>query len=348
MDRVTAIVLLSGGLDSLLACRIMASLAVRVVALKFVTPFFDVDLLGRADEYRAGMLEKYGIDVRLVDIGREYIELLKNPGHGYGKHFNPCIDCKILMLTRARQLMVEHGASFLVTGEVLGQRPMSQRRDTLRVIERESGCEDLLLRPLCAGLLDPTRPEREGLVDRQRLYSFSGRSRKQQIRLARELGINDYPAPAGGCVLTDPTLGPRIERFYADRAGAAPGAIQGNDIRLLLVGRQFRLPGDHWFILGRNEQENEKLVHLRGEGDWLLEAVDLPGPTALLRYAEQNLTGTPAEAAIASLAAGLVVRYGKKVKEQPQSVEVRIDTGRGQKMLSAQALDDGTFQAWQA
>ncbi len=148
--------------------------------------------------------------------------------------------------------------------------------------------------------------------------------------------------------MTDPTLGPRIERFYADRAGAAPGAIQGNDIRLLLVGRQFRLPGDHWFILGRNEQENEKLVHLRGEGDWLLEAVDLPGPTALLHCAEQNLAGTPTEAAIAGLAAGLVVRYGKKVKEQPQSVEVQIDTGRGQRMLSAQALDDGVFQAWQA
>ncbi len=346
MNRVTAIALFSGGLDSILACRVMASLAIRVVALKFVTPFFDADLLSREDEYRAGMLEKYGIDVRLVNISREYIELLKNPGHGYGKHFNPCIDCKILMLTRARQLMAKHGASFLVTGEVLGQRPMSQRRDTLRVIERESGCGDLLLRPLCAGLLNPTLPERKGLVDRQRLYAFSGRSRKQQIRLAREFDISDYPAPAGGCVLTDPALGPRIKRFYADRAGADHGEIQGNDIRLLLVGRQFRLPGNHWFILGRNEQENEKLIHLRGEGDWLLEQTDLPGPTGLLRAAEQGLAGTPEEQEIARLAAGLVVRYGQKVKGQAQSVAVRIDTGRARKMLSAQALDDKTFPAW--
>ncbi|MDH3330482.1 MAG: thiamine biosynthesis protein, partial [Desulfobulbaceae bacterium] len=168
MKEVTALGLFSGGLDSLLACRIISSLAIRVVALKFITPFFDDHLRDTEKQYRESIWNKYEIDVRVVDLSAGYIELLRNPKHGYGKHFNPCIDCKIFMLHKARELMQEHHASFLFTGEVLGQRPMSQRRDTLRVIERDSGCEDILLRPLCAKRLPETKPEREGLVDREK------------------------------------------------------------------------------------------------------------------------------------------------------------------------------------
>jgi tRNA U34 2-thiouridine synthase MnmA/TrmU len=212
--QVTALGLFSGGLDSILACRVVADLGVRVIALKFVTPFFDHDLLHRPEEYTREMAEKYGLEVALVDLSEGYLEMLDRPVHGFGKHFNPCIDCKILMLTRARQRMAVLGASFLVTGEVLGQRPMSQRRDTMRVIERDSDCEDILLRPLSARLMRPTRPEREGLIDRERLLAISGRGRKQQKALAASLGIVDYPTPAGGCLLTDPNLAGRIRYFH--------------------------------------------------------------------------------------------------------------------------------------
>jgi len=347
MTRVGAIGLFSGGLDSILACRVVASLDIQVTAVQFVSPFFDDALLDRREAYRAEVRDKYGIDVRIVDISREYIELLKNPKHGYGKHFNPCIDCKIFMLTRARELMAEHGASFLVTGEVLGQRPMSQRRDTLFVIERESGCHDILLRPLCARLLNETLPEKEGLVDRQRLYGFSGRGRGPQMELARKFGISEYPNPAAGCVLTDPQLGARIEKFYEGHFFAQPHEFQPNDIRLLLVGRQFRLSSGHWFILGRNEKENQQITRLRGQDDWLFEIVDRPGPTGLLRRAAQLLAGTAKEGEVTRQAADLVARYSRKIDGRPQPAQVRIDTGAQQKIQYAEPLDDNRMHGRQ-
>ena len=144
MSKTTAIGLFSGGLDSILACRIIADQDIRVRALKFVTPFFDHELLGREQEYQQEVQDKYGLEVELVDLSKGYIELLRNPAHGFGKNFNPCIDCKILMFTKAREMMAKYDASFLITGEVLGQRPMSQRRDTLNVIERDAICKDIL------------------------------------------------------------------------------------------------------------------------------------------------------------------------------------------------------------
>ena len=165
MPETSAIGLFSGGLDSILACHLIKSQGIRVIAIKFVTPFFDYDLLGDYEAYRQEMMDKFSLSVELVDISRGYINLLKKPGHGFGKNFNPCVDCKIFMMSKAREMMDKRGASFIFSGEVLGQRPMSQRRDTLRVIERDSGCDDILLRPLCAKRLNPTRAEREGLVD---------------------------------------------------------------------------------------------------------------------------------------------------------------------------------------
>jgi len=206
MRDVRAIGLFSGGLDSILACRVVMAQGIEVVALKFVTPFFDHDLLADEVAYRQEMHRKYGINARVVDISEGYVRMLEQPVHGFGKNFNPCVDCKIFMLRRARELMAEYKASFILTGEVLGQRPMSQRRDTLRVIERDSGCEGVLLRPLCAQLMNPTLAETQGLVDREQLHRFSGRGRKEQKKLAAAFGIQDYPAPAGGCMLTDPNL----------------------------------------------------------------------------------------------------------------------------------------------
>ncbi len=326
MSERVALGLFSGGLDSILACRVVADQGIRVVALKFVTPFFDHDLLRRTDDYSAAMLHRHGLEVRVIDLSEGYLRLLDHPAHGFGKHFNPCIDCKILMLTRARSLMAEYGASFLVTGEVLGQRPMSQRRDTLRVIERDSGCAGLLLRPLSAKFLAPTRAELEGLVDRERLYGFSGRGRKQQRQLAAELGITDYPNPAGGCMLTDPNLAARIKHFYqglfsfGDRRAV-------EDIRLLAIGRHFRIDDDVWLIMGRSERENERLLALRGPDDWLLHMVSRPGPLGLVRRGRETVAGSIREEESVRRMAGLVVRYGKKVAGGTPEAEVAIDKG---------------------
>lgn len=211
----TAIALFSGGLDSILACRVVAGQAVRVKALKFVTPFFDYGLLAAEAQYRKKIREKYAIDVEIRDITDLYLQMLHDPPHGFGKHFNPCIDCKILLMRTAREMMAAYGAELLISGEVLGQRPMSQRLDTLRIIERDSGCEGLLVRPLCAKGLSPTKAELEGLIDREQLLGFRGRGRQPQMELAARFGITDYPSPAGGCVLTDPLLAQRIASFYA-------------------------------------------------------------------------------------------------------------------------------------
>lgn len=326
MKDVTAIGLFSGGLDSILACRVVAAQGIRVVALKFVTPFFGHDLLADSVGYAREMRRKYGIEVELVDISEGYVQLLEKPAHGFGKHFNPCIDCKIFMLRRARELMAHYGASFLLTGEVLGQRPMSQRRDTLRVIERDSGCEGLLLRPLSARLMAPTRAEIEGLVDREQLHGFSGRGRKAQKQLAADFGIDDYPAPAGGCMLTDPNLAIRIRHFYQGLFSFGQQRAV-DDIRLLSVGRHFKLDEDVWFILGRDERENARLETLRGPGDWLIRMTTRPGPLGLLRHADETLAGSFKERELLERLAGIVVRYGKKVADGPKEAEVMIDRG---------------------
>jgi hypothetical protein len=345
MQKITALGLFSGGLDSILACRVIADQGIRLRGLKFVTPFFDHDLLDREEEYCRDVRHKYGLEVELVDLSQGYIELLRDPAHGYGKNFNPCIDCKILMLSRAKELMARYGASFLVTGEVLGQRPMSQRRDTLNVISRDSLCRDILLRPLSAQLMDPTLPEREGWVARDKLFGFSGRGRKAQIALARELGITEFPAPAGGCVLTDPNLAARIERFYQGLFAIGSSDISAGDINLLLVGRQFRLPGGHWLILGRNEQENNRLLELREADDWLLHMPERPGPTALLRRAAQTVVGTEEE--IPALAAGLVVRYGRKNKGRLLPGQVLLQRGCEQQIMADMPpLEDTVFADW--
>lgn len=251
-----------------------------------------------------------------------------------------------MMLSRAKELMKEYGASFLITGEALGQRPMSQRRDTLNLIERDADCRDILLRPLSAQLMNPSRAEQEGLVDRERLYRFSGRGRKPQIALARELGITDFPAPAGGCVLTDPNLAARIRRFYEGLFLIGKDEITPTDIQLLLLGRQFRLPGGHWLILGRNEQENDRLAEFCEQDDWLLSMPERPGPTALLRRGRSLLIGTEKREEILAVVTGLVIRYGRKVKGAYSPGEVFFQEGGEQKMLWAEVLADEVFQDW--
>lgn len=328
-----ALALFSGGLDSILSCRVMAAQGIRVQAVRFVTPFFGHGLLAQEEEYVARVRQSFGIDVVLCDVSQPYFEMLRNPAHGYGKNFNPCIDCKILLLREAKKLMGKYSASFLISGEVLGQRPMSQRQDTLRLIARESGCAGLILRPLCAQSQEPTMAEESGLVDRSQLLDFRGRSRQPQMELAARFGISGYPSPAGGCVLTEPVQGRRLA-WYFDRHRE----IRANDIQLLLVGRQFQLPGGGWLVLGRDQPENERLAALHEERGFLLRMEERPGPVGILRYASSGED--------LAAAAGLVVRFGKKVKEGPAGARVLFQSGEERRVILAEPLADQLFQGW--
>lgn len=325
VQGVRALALFSGGLDSILAARVVAAQGVDVIGVKFVSPFFDYPLLFEQESYCRKMQEKYGVTVVVRDISAQYLKLLREPRYGFGKNFNPCVDCKILMMGTARALLDEVGASFLISGEVLGQRPMSQRRDTLNVIGRDSETKELLLRPLSAKLLNPTMPEKEGLVDREELYDFNGRGRNRQLELAKSLGITDFPSPAGGCKLTDCNLAKRIAALYAGEFCIAPDTIRPSDLCLMLLGRQFLLPGKNWLIVGRDSRDNGQLLQLHEEGDILLDVVNFPGPTALLRSAD----GTLPEPAVVDLAASVTVRYAKKVNGVclPHDVERHLPDG---------------------
>jgi tRNA U34 2-thiouridine synthase MnmA/TrmU len=271
-----AVGLLSGGLDSTLAVKLVLEQGIEVFAVNFVTPFCTCTRKGCKLEAKR-VSDEFGVNLKVESIGEEYIVILKNPKHGYGKNMNPCIDCRILMFTKAKDYMEEIGASFVFTGEVLGERPMSQRLRAMRLIETESGLEGKILRPLSAGLLKPTIPEMEGIVDRKRLLSIQGRSRKPQIALAKELGIVDYPCPAGGCKLTDPNYANRLREAFEH------GEESLKDISLLKYGRHFRLQDGAKVIVGRDENENAMLCSLKGTDDILLEVQGYPGPITLLK-----------------------------------------------------------------
>lgn len=330
---VTALALYSGGLDSTLACRVVAAQGIRVVAVKFVTPFFGYDLLFNEEEYIRKTKEKFGIDVILKDVTVPYLELLKKPAHGFGRYYNPCIDCKIFLLSEAKKMMPEIGASFLVTGEVVGQRPMSQRRDTLRVIARDSGCEGIIVRPLCAKNLEPTKVELDGLIDREQLLDFSGRNRTPQMKLAEQFNITDYPSPAGGCILADPILSNRVRQYYQLHKKIVPA-----DILLLLVGRQFRLPAGGWLVLGRDEKQNNRLEKIRQPDDWLLQPSIIPGPTAILRY---NRNRQEIETA-----AALVARFSKKSAIVDGTAIITAEYKGTSREIEANALEDEIFRPW--
>lgn len=346
MTEVKALSLFSGGLDSILATRVVMEQGIKVTGVKFVSPFFHYGILDDIPGYQEEVLGKYGIDVVVRDISEEYLEMLRNPAYGFGKNFNPCVDCKIFMVNKAREMMEEFGASFIITGEVLGQRPMSQRRDTLNVISRDSESRSFLLRPLCAKLMTPTVAEEQGLVDREKLLNFSGRGRSNQIALAKEFGIKDYPAPAGGCILADPILSRRIKRFYADDFVIRAKDMTVTDILLLLVGRQFQLPGGGWLILGRDMSDNNKLHNWAEAGDALLRMPKRPGPTALLRRAVSGYATDEERRVDIETAARLVVRYGRKVdgERPPASVRVKLD---GEKeTVRAENMEGDEFMEW--
>jgi len=346
MKQVQALSLFSGGLDSILATRLVMEQGIEVLAIQFVTPFFNYSILEDIEGHRQKMMEKYGIHVQVVDISKGYLQLLHNPAHGFGKNFNPCIDCKIMMFTRAKAMLKEYGASFLISGEVLGQRPMSQRRDTMNVVERDSGTRSILLRPLCAQLMQETEVEKQGLVDRSKLRKMTGRSRTPQLALAAQYGITDFPAPAGGCVLADPILSRRIKTMYAADSNTPHAEITVIDIRSLLFGKQFMLPGGGWLILGRDEQENIRLTGLAQREDAVLLMEDWPGPTAVVKKINTYTSnGTDLEKDL-HYAAGLVVRYGRKQPEGKKIGEVSCTLAGEKRLICVEALQDEVYAEW--
>jgi tRNA U34 2-thiouridine synthase MnmA/TrmU len=298
---VKAIALLSGGLDSILAARVIQEQGVEVVGLSFESPFF------KADGARASA-QDLGIPLVVVDISDEILRTVCGPKHGYGKHVNPCIDCHALMVRKAGEVMREQGASFVVTGEVVGQRPKSQMRFGLDVVARESGLKGLLLRPLSARLLEPTVPETEGWVDRERLCGFHGRTRKPQMELAEQFGITRYESPAGGCLLTDENYA-RLMRDLMEHEG-----LSVESVSLLGVGRQFRLPGGSKLVVGRNHAENESLFEMKPPAYSFVKAFERKGPVAVL--------GGNADDEDRALAAAIVARYADTTPGESVIVEV--------------------------
>lgn len=346
MSRVKAISLFSGGLDSICATRLVMAQNIEVLAVKFVSPFFGYDILRDLEGYRSSIKQKYGIEATVYDISEEYLQMLRSPAHGFGKYFNPCIDCKIFMLERARAMLDEVGASFLITGEVLGQRPMSQRRDTLNVIERDSATRSLLLRPLSAKLMKPTEAELRGWVDRELLLDFSGRGRSRQIALAKTFGITDFPSPAGGCILADPILSTRIALVYRNDFVVTQQNMNLADILLMLIGRQFLLPDMGWLVLGRDEKENDRIEELQEPGDIKLFIEERPGPVALLRRAGELYDSQRSRAKDLAAAAGLVTRYARKTEGRSTGGTVVIIDDDGRTESYHEPLDDVSFKEW--
>ena len=335
MGSVKAIGMISGGLDSTLALALMKRQGIEVKAVNFYTGFCITETQRRKGGRPDGTMPQnealraaadLEVEIEYVDVSEAgYLDLIVNPRYGYGANANPCVDCRIFMMRRARELMEQEGAAFVFTGEVLGQRPKSQRRDTLRTIERESGLAGRLLRPLSARLLEPTVPEEQGLVDRSRLLDLCGRSRHRQIELARELGISGWPQPAGGCCyLTDEAFSRKFFDLLDAREDVGEERrIRRDDIVLLSTGRHFRLSPRAKLIVGRSEAENAILEGYRG-GRARLEARDLTGPVALVEGV------TTWEERI--LAARIVARYGK---------------GRELPRLSVDWLEEGSLETYE-
>ena len=272
--KAKALALFSGGLDSSLAIKLVQEQGIEVEAIAFLTPFYTTKESGFSIERAAKQL---GVPLKVVRLGLDYLRIIRKPKYGYGRHMNPCIDCRIYMLRKAKRYAREIGADFIVTGEVLDERLMSQHMKALKIVEEESSLKGKLLRPLSAKLLPPTEPEKLGLVDRSRLLDIRGRSRKRQIALAKAYGITEYQSPAGGCLLTYKEFSAKLRDLLEHKK-----RVSMADLELLKIGRHFRLDKNK-IIVGRNKEENEMLLRLKGRNDYFFEAQDCGSPTTLLQ-----------------------------------------------------------------
>ncbi|KFZ43973.1 queuosine synthesis [Smithella sp. SC_K08D17] len=296
---VKAIALFSGGLDSMLAAELIRRLKIDVLGLTFTTPFFDAQKAC----YAASVLN---LPLVVEDITTPHLKMLKSPRYGYGKNMNPCIDCHTLMLQIAGERMKKTGFDFIITGEVLGQRPMSQNKQSLYIVAKNSGYSDYILRPLSAQLLDPIKAERDKIIDRSQLLAIQGRGRKFQIKLAADFGIADYAPPAGGCLLTDPMFTRRLRDLFSHQEDH-----DIHDLDLLKYGRHFRADDQGKIIVGRNNSDNENLRKLSTDDDIVLFVADFPGPLVIIPHGI---------IALLPLAAALCVRYSDAPSDREANV----------------------------
>jgi len=301
-----ALILFSGGLDSQLAACVLREQGIHVEAITYRSPFFGTEKSEKA-------AQALGLKQHIVDFTEDILEQVQNPPHGLGKAMNPCIDCHTFMIMRAGELLEEWGFDFIATGEVLAQRPMSQNKQSLGVVARCSKYEDLLVRPLSASLLPPTKPIREGWIDATKLPAFSGRNRTPQIKLAEHFGIKSYPAPAGGCLLTEERFGHKLKDLL-DHEGLDHDRT---NVWLLPIGRHLRLDDQTKIIVGTNQADNEQLQKMAHPEDLRIYCPDVPTPTAIApaSISEENL----------AIAAAICARYAKTPADQP--VKVQIDQG---------------------
>ena len=339
-----AVALISGGLDSLLAAKVILEQGVHVEGINFFTGFCvegHTHAIRKKDKVKPKrnnalwVAEQLGIKLHIVDVVEEYKDVLLNPKHGYGANMNPCLDCKGFMVKKALEWIRENDFDFIITGEVMGQRPMSQRKDTMPVVARESGADDLLLRPLCAKLLPETRPEREGWVNREQLLDFSGRTRKPQMALAKKYGFVDYAQPAGGCCfLTDKVYSDRLVDLWQARNDKN---YELDDVMLLKVGRHLR-PRPHFkMIIGREEGENKFMEGYRKQFT-SLRTVSCTGPLVLV---DGELS---AEDEV--LAARITARFSKGRDAESVEVELTDKTGTS-RLLQVKPLAESEIpEAW--
>jgi tRNA-uridine 2-sulfurtransferase len=315
-----AVALLSGGLDSNLAIRMMQEQGVEVEAIAVKTPFCDFDC-GKGCGHRVQEVAlELGIKLKTVYFGEEYLQMLKNPKYGYGSGMNPCIDCRGMMYNAAKEHMEKTDADFIITGEVLGQRPMSQNGNALKIIENETQTNGKIVRPLSFRHLPLTEAESKGLIKREKLGDIKGRSRKIQLQLAKKFDISDPPNAAGGCLLTDPAFSIRVRDLY-DHTKGTPDI---NDIELLKIGRHFRLSDNTKLIVGRNKMENEILDSLKLDDDIIIEVSNHVGPTCILRTKKQlsSSSSSSTEKEI-EIAASTALRYSDSPKDKLTSVRIK-------------------------
>ncbi len=329
MKRRKAIALLSGGLDSILALKMTLDQGFEVVALNMKTPFCTCESKGKC--YSQLAAERFGVPIRRVYGGEDYLEIVKNPKHGYGKNMNPCIDCRIFLFAKAKEIMEKEGADFVFTGEVLGERPMSQRREAMSLIERESGLKGRVLRPLSARLLEPTVMEEDGTVDRSKLLDIKGRSRKPQLALARKYRIDDFPTPAGGCLLTDENFAGKVRESFKHGEDSLRHMI------LLKVGRHFRAPTGARIIGGRNQEENESLMGLSLPHEPKFTADECKSTYVLL-------LGEPS-AENQRLAARICARYSDRQASPSVTVKVWRQTPSQFELIQASPAEDSFLRS---
>jgi tRNA-specific 2-thiouridylase len=311
--RMKALALFSGGLDSILAVELIREQGVSVAGICYESPFFTAD---KAIRSARGI----GLPLKIVDITERLLKKVLNPIYGYGKGMNPCIDCHTLMFTVAGEMLRQERAHFMISGEVLGQRPMSQNLRSLSTVSHHSGFQDLILRPLSAQLLPETLPEIKGWIEREKLLGLSGRSRRPQIELARRLGIGEYPSPAGGCLLTEKVFTRRLkDLIYIHESPSR------RDLDLLRVGRHFRLNKMAKILVGRDQRENETIDSQTREGDTLLSVESFPGPTGL---ATGDLSAEDIQ-----LAADITASYS----DAPSGQSIAVRVTRGHKGWSVRA-----------